>query len=613
MLFAAAIALGRSTALPETGLALMWPAAGIGVLWTLRARSSREVGTALGLIGLVATVGNAVTGFAAGPAVLLGASNVAACLVARRLMGGPVGTTPAHEVRSLGQFYRLLAAGAVSTAVSAAIGMAGIGLAGVDVTWSASAGWWLRNMTGIVVIAAPALTLVGRRLLLTRPLVLEAAVLYLLTILTVVAVFAPGNTLPLAFVPLGFVVWAGLRLPLPLAAAEGGLIAVGALVMLRTTGGGPFGAIGDLQVASLVLQGFMMLAVTLALVLATVHAELAETVDGLAAARRRAEEAAADLDVLIADAPYGVVVVGVDGRIRRTNRAMAGMFECGMDDITGAEAVAFSTRPEQEVHDYLSRAVAAGGRPVTTDWATHSLTGRPLHLALSSRLLAGRSGAAEILVNVVDVSERRREREHLSQLAATDALTGLPNRRRFEEVLARHGERCADTGWHGALLLLDLDHFKAVNDTLGHAAGDRLLRSVAAVLRDVLRASDTVARLGGDEFAVLLPDADDAAAAVVAATVVERVREHCAALEGAHRQVTTSVGVVSFTAAADRGRDALAVADDLMYDAKGAGRDGWALLGADGTHRGSAATAVAARTPTARSSVGDLVEVVPAR
>jgi diguanylate cyclase (GGDEF)-like protein/PAS domain S-box-containing protein len=571
-----AIALGRSTAQPETGLALMWPAAGVGALWTLRARSDREVALAVALMGIFAAVGNGVTGFPVPAALVLGMSTAVACYSIRRIMG-PVDDT-AVALHRLSHFYRLLAAGGVGTALSAAIGMVGIDIAGVSPSWSAGAGWWLRNMTAIVVIAAPALTLGARRQRLTRPILAEAALVYGLTVVTLYAVFAPGHTLPLAFVPLAFIVWAALRLPLPLAAVEGGLIAVGALVMLRTTGGGPIGAIDDPLVRALVLQGFMMLAATLALVLATVHAELDEVMDGLTEAGRRAEEAAAGLRTLIADAPYGMVVVDPDGRILEANNAMAAMFECTVADIIGSGARSFSTRPPEEVREYLHRAVEAGGEAVTTDWATHSLAGRPLHLAVSSRLLTAHSGRGQILVNAVDVSERRRSEERLSHLASHDALSGLPNRRRFEEVLARHRDLCATHGQRGALLLVDLDHFKEVNDTQGHAVGDDLIRSVADVLRVSLRSSDTVARLGGDEFAVLLPDADTASADLVAATLVRAVREHCAALDGAQQQVTASVGGVTFEEAARRGGDVMGLADERMYEAKASGRDGYAVM-----------------------------------
>lgn len=578
--YAVSIALGRATAQPETGLALIWPAAGIGVLWVLRTRSPRELQVALTVIGALAAVGNALTGFSVESAVILGASNVLTCLLTRRFLLGRIGDTGGRTVHRLSHFYALLVAGGLATALGAAVGMLGIAVDDVAVTGGTALGWWLRNTAAIIVIAAPALTLTGRSFRPTRAAATEAALIYLLTLGLVAAVFAPGQTLPLAFVPLALVVWAALRLPLCLAAAEGGLIAVGSLVMLRATGGGPFGAIDDPHARGLVLQGYMMLVVILALVLATVHDELDDVVAGLAAARRRAERTAEDLNALIADAPYGVVLVSTSGRILRANRAMAAMFDCSVDDITGSEATAFSTRPAAEVRAYLADTAEARGELVETDWATHSRTGRPLHLALSSRLLTSRSGEGEILVNVVDVSERRRSEEHLTHLAAHDVLTGLPNRRRFEEVLARHTERCALFGQQGALLLVDLDRFKQVNDSDGHAVGDDLLRGVAAVLRDALRGTDTVARLGGDEFAVLLPEGDAAAAETVAAGLVQRVREHCASLEGASRSVTASVGVVSCAAAAERGEDALALADHLMYGAKRAGRDGYAVAGA---------------------------------
>ncbi len=92
--------------------------------------------------------------------------------------------------------------------------------------------------------------------------------------------------------------------------------------------------------------------------------------------------------------------------------------------------------------------------------------------------------------------------------------------------------------------MIDLDNFKEVNDTLGHAAGDELIVSTAALLLDRVRATDLVARLGGDEFAVLLADGDRDAAEAVARSIVERVREHTSTLDATRRGVTASVGVV---------------------------------------------------------------------
>ena len=164
----------------------------------------------------------------------------------------------------------------------------------------------------------------------------------------------------------------------------------------------------------------------------------------------------------------------------------------------------------------------------------------------------------------------------LRHLADHDALTGLPNRRRFEQELARHLAHVRRYGPEGAALVLDLDGFKPVNDTFGHAAGDRLLARVAGVLRERLRATDVVARLGGDEFAILLPRVDAAGAAAVARSLVRTVRAE--ALTDHARGVTISIGVIAFDAHSPAVPEGvMAAADIAMYDAKAAGGDGWAF------------------------------------
>jgi diguanylate cyclase (GGDEF)-like protein len=163
----------------------------------------------------------------------------------------------------------------------------------------------------------------------------------------------------------------------------------------------------------------------------------------------------------------------------------------------------------------------------------------------------------------------------LRHLADHDALTGLLNRRRFAQELARHLAHVRRYGPEGALLILDLDGFKPVNDRYGHAAGDRLLTRVAGVLRERLRATDVLARLGGDEFAILLPRVDRHGAAAVAHSLVQTVRAE--ALTADASSVTISIGVIAFDERAPVVPEGvLAAADIAMYDAKTAGGNTWA-------------------------------------
>ena len=188
------------------------------------------------------------------------------------------------------------------------------------------------------------------------------------------------------------------------------------------------------------------------------------------------------------------------------------------------------------------------------------------------------------VVQLQDVSERKRFEGQLQYLADHDSLTGLFNRRRFEAELERELEssRRYDTG--GALLVLDLDNFKYVNDSLGHSAGDELITSVSHALSHRLRASDTVGRLGGDEFAVILPHATKEDAVLVARGVLEVIRDNIT-VEGEKgpRRTTASIGLALFPGKDERlSPDELLVeADIAMYDAKENGRDRFALYRAE--------------------------------
>ena len=186
--------------------------------------------------------------------------------------------------------------------------------------------------------------------------------------------------------------------------------------------------------------------------------------------------------------------------------------------------------------------------------------------------------ARYVLTHVQDITERKSYEGQLRYMADHDPLTGLFNRRRFEEELQRQLSLVSRYGPAGALLVLDLDHFKSVNDTLGHHAGDRLIVSVAEMLRRRLRETDVLARLGGDEFAVLLPRADRVEAEHLAQVIVEAVRTEVEVANGDRgRRVTTSVGVTLLDDPSLTWEEVVANADLTMYEAKESGRDQYAV------------------------------------
>jgi diguanylate cyclase (GGDEF)-like protein len=178
--------------------------------------------------------------------------------------------------------------------------------------------------------------------------------------------------------------------------------------------------------------------------------------------------------------------------------------------------------------------------------------------------------------------DRAQATKQLHDLATTDGLTGVLNRRAAMEQLRLEIERVARTGQDLAVILIDVDKFKAINDTHGHAAGDAVLRSVAAVLRAGVRGVDVVARYGGEEFLVVLPQTD----AFGALKMAERLRKSLAKQDvrienGSILRVTASFGVAALAGAAETDEQLLRRADQGLYAAKEAGRNRVVLAPSD--------------------------------
>jgi diguanylate cyclase (GGDEF)-like protein len=258
----------------------------------------------------------------------------------------------------------------------------------------------------------------------------------------------------------------------------------------------------------------------------------------------------------------------------------------GSFEVSSLAAAAVSAVPDAvDLQLRTSQRLVAGVRGALEDPATSSFRlasqtwllvvrdparpgpGLPLLLGVGGLCLAGLLGA---LIFVWSRNERMRL---LQREASEDPLTGLENRRRFDEDLRLAMARARRERTTGALLMLDLDHFKLVNDTHGHQAGDRLIVEVAAALRRRTRESDSLARLGGDEFAVILPRCTVHEARLAAEGVAAAIREHAPDLDGAE-PISASIGIAMF---GDRPRTStdsiVSEADAAMYAAKDEGRD----------------------------------------
>ncbi|MEJ7651825.1 MAG: EAL domain-containing protein [Nakamurella sp.] len=320
----------------------------------------------------------------------------------------------------------------------------------------------------------------------------------------------------------------------------------------------------------------------------------------LAARERELVDLNADLEaadrqwqLFASQLPDSVVLI-VDADLRYELIAGAGTLRERMDGWVGSTLFETSSAENIALLEPLYRGALAGERGEVELFATangllHEVTAVPF-------VHHGRTSAMVVAWDVSAAQNRELEIRHVQQqlehLASHDPLTGLVNRRRFDLALDQHLAACARSGSQGAVLMLDLDQFKEVNDTFGHGVGDQLIVSVGGLLRAMLPESTTVARLGGDEFAVLLPRGARAEAEQVAQLIVEGVRGRTAPAEQSFaRALTVSVGVVMISEATTSAADLLVAADMTMYDAKDAGRDRYEIFDA----RDSASPHTAAR------------------
>ncbi|GEM_PF-3859842 len=575
---------GLSLAFTEGTASPFWPAAGLALAALLRYGLRLWPAIAAGEMAAVIHHGvpwGAALGMGLGDALTAWAAAVSLarrCDCVRGVLSGP---------RAL--FAFLLWGAVLSPSISATLGTTSLVLAGLVSAGDAlfhGLTWYLGDCVG---------TLMGAPLLLTWTgsgggrgaggLVERLAILGVETGLGVFLFWSRGLAeapdIPIAFSLLPVMVWAAYRLgsrELTLGGFLLALIAVGG----TARGYGPFTG-PRLDVSLLWLESFLAIAGATTLLLHALVNEhrlvLARLRDHERDLERQVRRATAHLRLLLEASGEGIFGLDRKGRCTFVNPAAERLLGYPAADLLGRElhplihARHEDGRPCRPEDCPILASLSAGECRSGDDEVLWRRDGHPLPVQFTTSPLVEGARLRGAVVLFRDVTEERARRRRLDHLARHDALTGLPNRRAFTQRLAGRIETARGGECGHVLCYIDLDHFKPVNDSAGHAAGDQALRAVSHLLQRHLRRSDTLARLGGDEFGLLLDGCDAEAAGPVIEGLLQALRDWRFEWQGRRFRLGMSIGAVALDSAAPAPDKALKTADGACYRAKAEGGD----------------------------------------
>ncbi len=292
-------------------------------------------------------------------------------------------------------------------------------------------------------------------------------------------------------------------------------------------------------------------------------------------ALREAEERRRFLQALLATMPSPLFYKDLNGRIEGCNGAFAQLYGFNAEeDVVGLTVHDLATPEEAQRSDSLDRALMKSGGTIAYEREVRDREGIPHSMIYNKAVFTDAAGNAAGIVGVItDISDQKRMEQELRRLATTDPLTGAQNRRAFLEAADRELSRSSRYDEPLSVLLADIDHFKRINDTHGHATGDEALKLFVSTVQGCLRDTDVLGRMGGEEFAVLLPHTTQSAAVPLA----DRLRTRLAALEipcpTGSLHFTVSMGVSQAGIHGTSVQALLQAADDALYSAKETGRD----------------------------------------
>lgn len=556
-----------STALDLTrydgGVAFLWVATAM-LISVLLMRPRREWGGALSCCAVASTLATGLFGLGWPLALPFAVVNmveaVAAAWLFRRYQNS---RTPFGSVPWITQF--VLCVGVVGPLASALLAAGAVSFTGRDflVTFEAFfAGHALGNITFV-----PLLTLVVSGTLRQSMQVgeqgkaIETSGLLLLVVAVTAGTFSQ-QALPLLFLPMLPVVLLVFR-------AGQGAAALAIVIVALVGGGLTLAGSGPVQLIKTDLGGkmqfFQFYLAALVLTVLPVAADLRNR------ARLHRELRASEARYrLLADHSSDIIMhLEPDGAIRFVSpsiRKLGGYDPASLIGTNAGLMIAPAHREKVAFHHRL--AMAAAGETLTFDYQALVHAGEPRWFETHTRAIVDEQGRVDGLVSVIrDISARKAQEEHLQRVASTDSLTGLANRRAFRAA----AQALIDRDRPACIALLDIDHFKQVNDRFGHESGDEVLRSFAMIAQRIVRRHDLVGRLGGEEFGVLLPGASKTEAIEICERIRAEVGRSVCTTDAGPVRVTVSGGVALL---GPPGLDAaLKQADAALYSAKSSGRD----------------------------------------
>jgi len=561
--YAAAVLLAVSLTRNSTNVAAIWPANGflLAALLSCPRRRSRHAMVALCLAANVAA--NLVNGDPLATVLTFSGWGVVECVIAFHLLRLVCGRRV--ELTEVGPVLKFVAIGFAAPILPALVGgLAASALYAVPYL-DAVRTWYLSDSLGLLIVTPTILLAARPTSAATAPAPEVVAGHFALLVIALIGVFTQ-STAPLLFLIVPISVLIAFRLGARYAAAATVCITV---VSLTSTylGVGPAILLAERETGVWVIQLFCLINLLTSLAVAAEIAERDRLKHELERVSKIALERRFQLDVALNSMSQGVCVFDAESRVVVRNTRFLAVYGLPANTVVPGMSFAEMTRVCRAA-GVVPGQLAPTKLNVDADIDQQLVDGR--HIRISQRRIAD----GGVICTYTDFTAEKRIESELLHRTLHDVLTGLPNRRllveRMEQALA-----AARRGRHVAVMLLDVDHFKSVNDSYGHAAGDELLKIIADRLRAAVRETDTVARLGGDEFAILLLDDEhDSDTATVANRILDATRQP---IFIGDRQVRSgvSIGIARPPAHGKTTDDILKSADVALYKAKRNGRGGY--------------------------------------